>query len=285
MVAGLGKGLARLAGAFSKGVKVGKAGGSVPILTGEAATTLGERVAGITDQRLRTEALRQSSRIGQEASEQIMDEAANRGLQAVKSAYMRNGAERLGNYATSQNVQNDVLGTVFGVAVGQNPLVALGSNVIGRKVGQIAGNAVRASRGEPSILANSVEGLVNFGTNYIGGGIATAGLDAVGGAIFGDPETEMRQQMTAMQSQRQMPSNGINRQFADVANAQGALQQPARPDGRQFADANGGGMVSGNVVIPPLDAATADKLLKRARENAQKEMFAVDSLTDLMGTF
>jgi hypothetical protein len=233
----------------------------------------------------------------------------------------QNLAARFGNALTTPPAQANIMGTVIGVGLGQNPIAALGSNVAGNYVGRAAGNIARQRFGADSIRAGVTENLVNFGVSYKGGeflsGILGSGGDpamadqdprlegymrglaaqdefartGTSGGLGGryaspigvsrtEQEAQMRQGQAQVLSQRQMPSNGGMRQMADLQGAAGAYQRPLPPEGRLLQMADRPGMVMAD--IPPLDAATADKLRKRAIENAQGSIFSATQLGSYM---
>lgn len=195
----------------------------------------------------------------------------------------QNLVARFGNAMTTPPAQANIMGTAIGVGLGQNPLVALGSNVGGNYAGRVAGNLARKTfgLGADSVRAGTIENLVNFGVSYQGGNI-------LGGMLGGgeqptsatEQEAQMRQTQSQMLSQRQMPSNGGMRQMADLQGASGAYQRPLPPEGRSLQMADRPSMVMAD--IPPLDAATADKLRKRAIENAQGNIFSATQLGSYM---
>lgn len=195
----------------------------------------------------------------------------------------QNLAARFGNAMTTPPAQANIMGTAIGVGLGQNPLVALGSNVAGNYAGRAAGNLARKTfgLGADSVRAGTVENLVNFGVSYQGSSILGGMLD--GGeqpTSATEQEAQMREAQAQMMSQRQMPSNGGMRQMADLQGASGAYQRPLPPEGRSLQMADRPSMVMAD--IPLLDAATADKLRKRAIENAQGNIFSATQLAGYM---
>lgn len=195
----------------------------------------------------------------------------------------QNLAARFGNAMTTPPAQANIMGTAIGVGLGQNPLVALASNVGGNYAGRAAGNLARKTfgLGADSVRAGTVENLVNFGVSYQGGNILSGMLG--GGeqpTSATEQEAQMRQAQAQMLGQRQMPSNGGMRQMADLQGASGAYQRPLPPEGRSLQMADRPSMVMAD--IPPLDAATADKLRKRAIENAQGNIFSATQLGSYM---
>jgi hypothetical protein len=193
----------------------------------------------------------------------------------------QNLAARFGNALTTPPAQSNIMGTAIGIGLGQNPLAALGSNVAGNYAGRAAGNYARQMLGPNSLVATAAEGLVNFGVSYKGGEFLSglvAGQEPVSSAT--EQEAQMRQAQAQVLSQRQMPSNGGMRQMADLQGAAGAYQQPLPPEGRSLQMADRPSMVMAD--IPPLDAATADKLRKRAIENAQGNIFSATQLGSYM---
>jgi hypothetical protein len=196
----------------------------------------------------------------------------------------QNLAARFGNALTTPPAQSNIMGTAIGVGLGQNPIAALGSNVAGNYAGRVAGNYARGLFGADSVRAGAVENLVNFGVSYKGGellsGLLAGGEQQQQPTSATEQEAQMRQAQAQVLSQRQMPSNGGMRQMADLQGAAGAYQRPLPPEGRSLQMADRPGMVMAD--IPPLDAATADKLRKRAIENAQSNIFSATQLGSYM---
>lgn len=191
---------------------------------------------------------------------------------AVNGGFGRNMVSRITNAVTSPPAGQNIVHGAVSMAYGQNPLVAIGSNIAGNYADRVAGSALRSKLGDDSMIAGIGGTLANLGVSILGGSLAN-------GLLQGDPEAEARQQLQTVQSQRMEPSAGSGRQFADLAASQGAYQLPRRPEATPaFADAAAGSMVG----LPPLDAATADKLRKRAIENAQQGYFLSNELTSYM---
>jgi hypothetical protein len=190
----------------------------------------------------------------------------------------QNLTARFANMMTSPPVRQNAFGTVAGVALGQNPVAALGSNIAGNYAGRVAGGLTRKAFGDDSLIAGGVEGVANFGVSLIGGNMLSEALAGPSSAT--EQEAQMRQAQAQILSQRQMPSNGGMRQMADLQGAAGAYQRPLPPEGRSLQMTDRPGMVMAD--IPPLDAATADKLRKRAIENAQGNIFSATQLGSYM---
>ena len=157
---------------------------------------------------------------------------------------------------------------------GQNPVAAVGSNIAGNYASRFVGDTMRSKMkfADDSMRVGAAEVLTNLGVSIVGGNI-------LGGMFQSSPETEDRQQIQMIQSQLTAPAAGGNRQFADLAAAQGAYQAPGRMESvPRFADGDAASMVG----LPPLDAATADKFRKRAIENAQQNYFLSGELNNYM---
>ena len=202
----------------------------------------------------------------------VFADAADAATVAGQNSVVRNATARLTNAVTSPPAAQNVLSGVVGIAYGQNPFAAVGANIAGNYADRVVGSALRSRFGEDSLRAAAAGGLTNLGVSIAGGNI-------LNGFLQGDPEAEARQNLQVVQSQRMEPSAGSGRQFADLAASQGSYQAPGRPEATPaFADAAAGSMVA----LPPLDAATADKLRKRAIENAQQGYFLSNELSSYM---
>lgn len=257
------------------------------------------------------------------------DIAANPGAVSVGDLG-ENLAARFGNAITGEAVQGNALGTALGVAYGQNPLVALGSNVLGNRAGSAVYTRLAAKHGADSARAKWGSGLANVGASMGGAALGDMAIGAVFGggdqgveestqmqadlreheaymqglraqeqfgrtgtsqgfsgrfaAPIGATNTEqeaaVRAQYAQQNSQRLAPSNGGMRQMADLQANSLALRPQGRAEGMQFADLQRG--QASMVEIPQLDAATADKLRKRAIENAQLNQFTATQLGGFM---
>lgn len=225
----------------------------------------------------------------------------DQGLAVGRENVARNLVARATNAVTSPPAAQNLVSGAMGLAYGQNPLVAIGSNIAGNYGDRVVGEALRSRFGEDSMRAAVAGGLTNLGISFVGGNM-------INGLFQGDPEAEARQQLQAVQpsyiplpgprppapgmSYQEIPgapgeywekpvqsASGSGRQFADLTASQGAYQRPRNPEAAPvFADAAAGSMVG----LPPLDAATADKLRKRAIENAQQGYFLSTELSSYM---
>lgn len=212
-----------------------------------------------------------ATKVGNSVPKMIFADAAQEAT-VGRGAIASNMIARVTNAATSPPAGQNLLQGAVGMAYGQNPAVAIGSNIAGNYASRVVEGGLRKRLGDDSLVAGIAGGLTNVGVSIVGGNM-------LNGLLQGDPEAEARQNLQAVQSQRMEPSAGGSRQFADLAASQGAYQAPGRPEATPvFADAAAGSMVG----LPPLDAATADKLRKRAIENAQQGYFLSNELTSYM---
>ena len=212
-----------------------------------------------------------ATKVGNSIPKMIFADAAQ-AAEVGKGAAATNLVARVTNAVTSPPAGQNILHGAMSMAYGQNPAVAIGSNIAGNYASRVVENGLRSRLGEDSMIAGTAGVLSNLGVSIAGGHVLNSLLQ-------GDPEAEARQNLQVVQSQRMEPSAGSGRQFADLAASQGAYQAPGRPEAVPvFADAAAGSMVG----LPPLDAATADKLRKRAIENAQQGYFLSNELNSYM---
>lgn len=208
------------------------------------------------------------------------------GQAASKSDVLENASARFSNALLSPEGVANLGGTAIGIAYGQNPLEAIASNVIGNRVSAKVGrHAASQGWGQPK-TALATMGADVGSTLAFGYGVGKLG-EFLNPAPPTATEMDSDDRMLRAQaySQAYTPVQGSSRQMTELVRTAGAYNTPASADSlaasiRPYSDPRVAGMVQSE--IPPLDAATADKLRKRAIENAQSNQFLAGQLSGYM---
>lgn len=279
----------RLAGAFSQGVNASKTGKGISPLTLADTVVSPEQSARAAK---RVEDYHKT--VDSMKADGMSDAYIQEGMGSLPSPATakhsigdlgENMLARLVNTLSGPSAQANATGSAIGIALGQNPLTAIGSNVAGNVVGRLAGGYARSRLGENSLRAGAIETLANLGVSLKSSEFLDSLLPGSPPPTATELESGDRMLRAQSHSQSYRPAQGNDRQVAELARTAGAYGVPASADSlavssRPYSDPRVAGMVQAE--IPQLDAATADKLRKRAIENAQSNQFLAGQLSGYM---